>query len=400
MSTPFYDLASLVVVPSGYKSGKIYAQKPLTTDGQLTFTRASTATRVNASGLIETVSSNVPRLDYSGGATCPKLLLEPSRTNLVVESSGFNLWSANAGATVDANATTGPDGTLSADRLNMTAAGSSGIYSIVTTTNGVTYTQSIYIKGDSNATNVRIGTDAFPSTAVLDYNAVTGEIVQTGGGIISTSLTNAANGFKRLTWTFVSTGSISSFIIYNVSGNAGSLFLYGAQQEAGAYPTSLINTTSAAVTRLADSCSKSAAFSTSANWTLFAEFDYVNGTKVLDATFTSSTGRFVGFYNWYGAFRVIFNTGGGAGAGRVLKETNGKVKVILQNDGTDCFVFVNGVKLGGADSAGAMPITGTLATISYSFYAGTLYDTVKGLDQFLLFNSKLTDAQCIELSTL
>jgi hypothetical protein len=48
MSTPFYDLASLVVVPSGYKSGKIYAQKPLTTDGQLTFSRASTATRVNA----------------------------------------------------------------------------------------------------------------------------------------------------------------------------------------------------------------------------------------------------------------------------------------------------------------------------------------------------------------
>jgi hypothetical protein len=41
MSTPFYDLASLVVVPSGYKSGKIYAQKPLTTDGQLTFTRSN-----------------------------------------------------------------------------------------------------------------------------------------------------------------------------------------------------------------------------------------------------------------------------------------------------------------------------------------------------------------------
>jgi hypothetical protein len=55
MSTPFYDLASLVVVPSGYKAEKVYAQKPLTTDGQLTFSRASTATRVNASGLIETV---------------------------------------------------------------------------------------------------------------------------------------------------------------------------------------------------------------------------------------------------------------------------------------------------------------------------------------------------------
>jgi hypothetical protein len=89
MSTPFYDLASLVVVPSGVKAQKVYAQKPMTTDGQLTFGRASTATRVNASGLIETVASNVPRLDYLG-STCPKLQLEPSRTNLALHSSAIN----------------------------------------------------------------------------------------------------------------------------------------------------------------------------------------------------------------------------------------------------------------------------------------------------------------------
>ena len=59
MSTPFYDLASLVVVPSGYKASKIYAQKPLTTDGQLSFSRASTATRVNSAGLIEKVRTNL-----------------------------------------------------------------------------------------------------------------------------------------------------------------------------------------------------------------------------------------------------------------------------------------------------------------------------------------------------
>jgi hypothetical protein len=76
MSTPFYDLASLVVVPSGYKASKVYAQKPLTTDGQLTFSRASTATRVNASGLIET--SNVPRLDYLGSVLVLVCCLNPS----------------------------------------------------------------------------------------------------------------------------------------------------------------------------------------------------------------------------------------------------------------------------------------------------------------------------------
>ena len=58
----FYDQASLVMVPSGYKAGKVYSQKPLSTDGELTFSRASTATRINASGLIESVASDVPRL--------------------------------------------------------------------------------------------------------------------------------------------------------------------------------------------------------------------------------------------------------------------------------------------------------------------------------------------------
>jgi hypothetical protein len=86
--------ASLILVPSAIKTGEVLVQKPLPNkfadetgnyDGNdpqgsanLTFTRASTATRVNSSGLIETVASNVPRLDYLG-SSCPRLLLEPQR---------------------------------------------------------------------------------------------------------------------------------------------------------------------------------------------------------------------------------------------------------------------------------------------------------------------------------
>jgi hypothetical protein len=83
----YFDDASLVLIPSGYKTSKVYSVKPTDGSGDLTFTRASTATRVNSSGVIEAVASNVPRLDYSGGATCPKLLLEPQRTNLVFPSN-------------------------------------------------------------------------------------------------------------------------------------------------------------------------------------------------------------------------------------------------------------------------------------------------------------------------
>tara|TARA_R110002167_G_scaffold360714_1_gene578473 strand:+ start:6850 stop:8445 length:1596 start_codon:yes stop_codon:yes gene_type:complete len=51
-----YDDASLIAYPSGYKESKIYAQKPVNGTGDLTFTRASSATRVNAEGLIEEAS--------------------------------------------------------------------------------------------------------------------------------------------------------------------------------------------------------------------------------------------------------------------------------------------------------------------------------------------------------
>jgi hypothetical protein len=53
-----------------------------------TFTRASTATRVNESGLIESVASGVPRIDFLDNAD-GHLLLEPSRTNLVPYSEAF-----------------------------------------------------------------------------------------------------------------------------------------------------------------------------------------------------------------------------------------------------------------------------------------------------------------------
>jgi hypothetical protein len=77
-----FEEASLVITPNGFKAGKLYAVK----GADLDVTRATSATRVNANGLIETVASNVPRIDYSGGG-CPSILVEPQRTNLVLNSA-------------------------------------------------------------------------------------------------------------------------------------------------------------------------------------------------------------------------------------------------------------------------------------------------------------------------
>ena len=80
------DSASLVVTPNGYKAGTLYSVVPNTTLGDLDVVRATSATRVDSAGAIETVGNNVPRIDYSNGS-CPSILVEPQRTNSLLNSA-------------------------------------------------------------------------------------------------------------------------------------------------------------------------------------------------------------------------------------------------------------------------------------------------------------------------
>jgi hypothetical protein len=65
------------------------------------------------------ITDNVPRLDYTD-SSCPALLLEPQRTNLVPYSEYFGAWPKSA-VTITANAEASPDGYTNADKLIATA---------------------------------------------------------------------------------------------------------------------------------------------------------------------------------------------------------------------------------------------------------------------------------------
>ena len=81
----------LALIPSGYKGGinpTVYSILPSDGSGDFTFDRASEGTRVRKDGLIEEVSNDVPRLDWSDG-NCPSLLLEAERTNDTTYSEDY-----------------------------------------------------------------------------------------------------------------------------------------------------------------------------------------------------------------------------------------------------------------------------------------------------------------------
>jgi hypothetical protein len=292
-----YNDASIYITPNGFKAGKLYAVK----GADLDVTRATSATRVNANGVIESVGANVPRIDYSGGG-CPSILVEPQRTNLLQYSEQFNTspWNAS-NVSIVANDTASPNGTLTADKV-ICASGSSispnifylnGISTII----GQSYKYTVYAKkGSSNFVKIRFSGSAFSTeTNSPVFNLNTGVVVS-GTGTIN----NIGNGWYRVEATSTATGTTGAVVTIDIpsstavwpNGNfTGSEFIYiwGAQLEAGSYATSYIPTTSASVTRNADVISKTGLTGIASLTTTFED----NTTQVLEnpTSYTMPNGR-------------------------------------------------------------------------------------------------------------
>jgi hypothetical protein len=201
-------------------------------DSRVNFTRSTSAsnpaTYIDSGGLVASASNNQPRFDYNlnTGGACKGLLIEESRTNLITYSSDFSnaAWT-KVNATITADFIVSPDGTMNADRV-VFASGSAEVTHNYTVAAGTSRTASMYVKGTAGQT-ILVG--------------------HSGGG--STSL--LLDG----TWQRVaSTGTAGTKIFIGTWGGstARTVYIWGAQLEAGAFATSYIPTTTTALTRNAD----------------------------------------------------------------------------------------------------------------------------------------------------
>jgi hypothetical protein len=284
----FFADASLVMIPEGYGTGVVYGQRPLTSDSQLTFTRASTATRVGPDGAIAVVGSNVPRIDYTGGG-CGKLLLEPQRTNLALYSEQFDnaAWT-KTNTTITANATTSPDGYANADTILSTAASPQLLSPVITF--GAATNVSVFVKYVSQQFVQLFGGGAFGDFANFDIQNAT--LGTSGASTANAKIENYGNGWLRISATFSGfAGGTTARLGFTSASNAGwnildtafnkSVLAYGFQAELGAYATSYIPTTAAAVTRLEDACSKTGISSLigQTEGTIFLDFVFKTGVN-------------------------------------------------------------------------------------------------------------------------
>ena len=255
-------------------------------DPRITFSRGTGATRINASGFIETVGNTTPRFDYDPVTLAPRgLLIEEARTNLLTYSQDWTnaAWS-KTNITVTAAATASPDGTVNAQRLQATATAATNVSTAAIAATTASASFSVYVKQGSSATTANSFALRNNTTAT---NLVLGTLNYATGvwtystGSTGVTVSNAGNGWWRLQIS-ASAGITAGDLLIAYTGFLGAsatagdhLFAYGAQLEAGSFATSYIPTVASTVTRNAD-----VATMTGTNFSSW--FNQTEGTFVTD----------------------------------------------------------------------------------------------------------------------
>ena len=200
----------------------------------MTATRASNATGIGSNGVVYSFANNIPVITDNG------LLSQPAATNLFLRAQEFeNVAWTSSNITHTPNSAVAPDGTTTADLLTLTNT-SHSIWQTITTTASTTYTVSWWVKRGT-ATDLKYSIRDLTGAADI---------------VASTSYYSdvSATGWTRVTKTFttpVGCVSVRVFLLRD-SGVTGTVCFWGSQAELGSVPTSYIVTTTATVTRSAD----------------------------------------------------------------------------------------------------------------------------------------------------
>jgi hypothetical protein len=245
-----------------------------TLDPRITFTRSTTATFTGSNGLIQSAAINEPRFDYNPTTLASLgLLIEEQRVNLVLRSEEFEnvAWGAGLGTTRTANTNIAPNGTTTADTITEDSATSVHVIVQAAIASGqVTF--SVFAKAGSGSRFLtisvsRAATHYGSSTFDLSTQTSTQTLIAGYTGSVTTAVSASAQGFYRYSITLttdtlsdvrIGLSATSTFANFSrgfdsYTGNGtSSLILWGAQLEAGAFPTSYIPTVASQVTRAAD----------------------------------------------------------------------------------------------------------------------------------------------------
>jgi hypothetical protein len=253
-------------------------------DPRFKFTRDGAASYIDRAGVLQVngAPANQPRVGFNyelDADGVPQLVqgitVEEQRTNLLLRSEDFSTsWTRTltaafgAGSLVDVE--TAPDETVTADLIAALSGTDSGTafvsQDIAKSATVTTYTATVFGKAQNwNAISLHINdANTNNNRATVTFSLATGAVTTAAATAGTFSNASAAavpfgNGWFRTTLIFTSSTETGlRFRVYpnnstTITGDGTSgIYLWGAQLELGAFPSSYIPTTTAAVTRPAD----------------------------------------------------------------------------------------------------------------------------------------------------
>ena len=354
-------------------TGSLLIQDAMLNQGMVAYPYVETTTAPVAGGILE----DMPRLDYSNGS-CPSLLLEPSRTNLLPYTEYYNGWT-QTGTTLTTNTTEtlSPEGLYNASKL--VGNGTSGVIkSGIAKTGSVAV--SVYLKSVSGSVNV---------TFKDPY------------GGLSNQVKSVTTEWQRFDFIGDNGASFAGFWVDDIPTSG--IYMWGAQLEQDAtYPTSYIPTYGVSQTRLVDDL-------TSTPLSIDGLFGETSGTIFME--FTNPLQGLVN--NW---FSMTGSAAGGPAYMRVrgywqmnmpgltwsptpnLGSLNNATKVSVKWGGGVAKLFIDGQEDAASTyTGGDINMNFTLSGINGSFNFAKNNANFK---QILFFQDSLSDEACIELTTI
>jgi hypothetical protein len=404
-----------VELAGGGTSGNILIQDAQLEVGLISTDVITTTTTTAQAGILE----DMPRLDYSGGASCPSLLLEPQRSNTIGQSEYFGQQQISSSANLETNTTTSPQGIQNASTLRSNTSSSAvkflnfagvqagasddAVFSLFVKKYNHRYIQLI-----NNGDN-----DLYANFDVED--GVVGNV----GSQTTASIEDYGNGWYRCSIVldgsqninanqriYLASSLTQSYASASDVASGNGVYVWGAMQENDAsYVSSYIPTYGASVTRSKDTSINynNANLPTAYPFTLYAEIyiplEGVGGNVI---TFgNTSVGNNYFDIEYYNNKWVIVNRANGTLIAHEtsINPTVGWHKVAGIFTSTNLYIYVDGVL------AGSRTHSVTFNTNINDLLLGQLRvvsDTGNRnpIKQALVFNTQLSSDEAIQLTTL
>jgi hypothetical protein len=384
-------------------SGNILIQDAQLEQGLVATDYIETTTTTAQAGILE----DMPRLDYSGGASCPSLKLEPQRTNLIVNSE----YLTGTAGTSTFNEITSPEGVdnglLFVEDTATTTHGFLRPATIPTNASAVNYTISIFAKKKEREYIQLTFFAEGVSTSSSGFNLINGT---TSGDSATHKIEDYGNGWYRCSFTAsilqstgaynfsrVGTGS-NEFTFYYAGDGTSGMYFYGFQVESGSYPTSYIPTYGTSQTRSSDACSKTGISSLigQTEGTLFMDVNLYardSFTYFALAPNLGSTSSYIGIGITATAFSFEVINSGVQVAYNYSNSSTGNFKLAFAYKANDFVAYVNGTQVM-TDTSGSVPACSQIGLNHYDKNQTLLYK------QALVFKTRLLNEELEALTTL